>query len=314
MRRDPDLPLVFTSADARRLGVTQEQCEQRVHTGRWRRLGRGVYCATEAWDRASAETRHLLRAMAVVRSCPGDGTTALSHVSAAVAHQLPVPPTSLATVTLTRPPNTRRIHGPDRRLFRASLTDADLVEKYAVQITTPARTVADCLRHLPRRDAVAVADSALRRGLTEAAVREVLERQAGWPYAGVAALAWSLVDPRHESPLESRSAVVFAEHDLPPPVPQWQVYDGNGELVARVDFGWPKLGVVGEADGRTKYDGDAGRVVEREKDRHAVLEALGLVVVRWGERHLHGAPPPVVTRLRAAFERADPSRFRGRAA
>ena len=315
MRDDPPLTLVFTTADARRFGLTQEQCEQRARSGRWRRLNKGVYCLTDTWDRAAPEARHLLRAVAVVKSCPSDDRCALSHVSAAVAHQLPVPLASLSTVTLTRPPGARRLVGPGRRIFRAAVPDDDLVGVDGVPVTSAARTVADCLRHLARRDAVAVADAALRRGLTEAAVREVLERQARWPYAGVAALALSLVDPRHESPLESRSAVVMAEHDIPAPIPQWEVLDASGGVVARVDFGWPDLGVVGEADGRAKYaTADAGRVIEDEKDRHARVEALGLVVVRWGERHLHGPVPPLVPLLHAGFRRGDPAKFRGRAA
>lgn len=70
--------------------------------------------------------------------------------------------------------------------------------------------------------------------------------------------------------------------------------------------------MVGEADGRVKYGGDAARVIEAEKDRHARLEALGLVIVRWGERHLYGAEPPFVVRLRDAFGRSSGAHFSGR--
>jgi very-short-patch-repair endonuclease len=85
--------------------------------------------------------------------------------------------------------------------------------------------------------------------------------------------------------------------------------------VGRVDFAWLEQGVVGEADGRVKYaDRNAVRVIEAEKERQARLEALGLVVVRWGWRDLEGATPPMVERVREALERGDPARFRGRAA
>jgi hypothetical protein len=53
-------------------------------------------------------------------------------------------------------------------------------------------------------------------------------------------------------------------------------------------------------------------VIESEKDRQAQLEDLGLIVVRWGERHVHGPEPLFVVRLRAAFGRGDGRRFRGR--
>jgi hypothetical protein len=191
------------------------------------------------------------------------------------------------------------------RTYRAALPADEVVVRAGVLVTSVPRTVADCLRHLPRPDAVALADAALHSGRTdEEKVRQALRRQTGWPWAGAAGLHMALVDGRRESPLESRSAVVMADHGIPTPVLQWQVRTASGDVVARVDFAWPELGVVGEADGRTKYTGDAARVVEAEKDRQALLETLGLVVVRWDERHLHGPEPALVGRLNNAFLRA----------
>jgi hypothetical protein len=93
------------------------------------------------------------------------------------------------------------------------------------------------------------------------------------------------------------------------------LHDERGRFVGRVDFAWLEDGVVGEADGRLKYtDGDAVRVIEAEKERQARLEALGLVVVRWGWRDLEGTPPRMIERVREALERGDVRRFRGRAA
>jgi hypothetical protein len=315
VRSVPDLPAVFTLADLRRRGVTKDQADYRVTRGVWHRLRQGVYCSTHLWRRADAEQRHVLTGTAMVLAAEGHGPLALSHTTAAVVHGLPVPVRALRTVTLTSGPGTKRTTSADRHVYFAGLPDADLVMHCGVPVTSPARTAADCLRHLPMRDAVAVADAALHgRATTFDQVRAVLAGQAGWPFAGVAALALRLVDGRRESALESRSAVVMATHGIPAPRPQCRVLDARGVLVARVDFGWPELGVVGEADGRTKYAGDAARVVEAEKERQAQLEALGLVVVRWGERHLHGPEPVLVVRLNDAFARADGRRFVGRAA
>jgi very-short-patch-repair endonuclease len=95
-----------------------------------------------------------------------------------------------------------------------------------------------------------------------------------------------------------------------------KIYDQRGRFVARVDFAWLGRGVVGEADGRAKYvaDGDPVAAFDAEKERQRRLEALGLVVVRWGWRHLEGNPPPLVERLREALTRGDAARFTGRAA
>ncbi len=197
----------------------------------------------------------------------------------------------------------------------ASLEAAERQVAGGLDVTTPARTLADCLRGLPAEDAVPIVDAGLRLsccGLHD--LEQALERQRLWPFAGVAAASSALVDARRESALESRSAVVMHRFAIPPPEPQVRILDTRRRLVARVDFAWLDFGVVGEADGRVKYAGDAGRVVEAEKDRQAQLEALGLVVVRWGARHLHGEPPPMVLRLRAALAAGDASRFRGCAA
>jgi hypothetical protein len=197
----------------------------------------------------------------------------------------------------------------------AALPDEDLQVVRGLAVTSPARTLADCLRLLPAEDAVPLVDAALRRGAsTRAEVEAVLARQYTWPFAGVAAASLALVDPRRESALESRSAVVMHRHAIPAPEPQVRILDTRGRQVARVDFAWLRWGVVGEADGRVKYSGDAARAIEEEKDRQARLEALGLVVVRWGARHLHGDLPELVRRLRAALAAGDPERFRGRAA
>ena len=71
-------------------------------------------------------------------------------------------------------------------------------------LTSPARTVADNLRHLPNADGVALADSALRHGrVSFEQVAECLDRQANWPYAENGRRALLLLDPRRETRLDS---------------------------------------------------------------------------------------------------------------
>jgi hypothetical protein len=314
MRPVPDLPLVFTTEDLRRRGVSQEQADYRVRHRVWRRLQRGVYCSAATWEGASPEGRHLLAGLAMCRAAHGEQLV-LSHVTAAVAHDLPVDLKALTTLTATSPPARKRANDSDRHIYFASLPPVDRTTHLGAPVTTVARTVADCLRHLPRGDAVAVADAALHQGLTTLDdVRAVLLRQERWPFAAVAALALPLVDGRRETRLESKSAVVMDLHNIPRPVPQLRILDPQRRFVARPDFVWVEYGVVGEADGRVKYENRAADVIQDEKDRQAKLEALGLVVVRWGERDLYGSEPVLVRRLNEAFERGDGRRFRGLAA
>ena len=314
MRSVPDLPMVFTTEDLRRRGVTQEQAEYRVRRKVWRRMQMGVYCTSTSWDRATAEGQHLLAGLAMCRAAEGEELV-LSHVTAAVAHELPVSNKALDILTATSPPTRRRGAGDDRHIYFATVSEIDRSSHLGVPVTTVARTVADCLRHLPRGDAVAVADAALHQRLTTLdGIRDVLHRQERWPFAGVARLTLPLVDGKRESWLESKSAVVMDLHGIPRPVPQRRIFDRQRRFVARPDFVWVEHGVVGEADGRVKHAARAADVIQAEKDRQARLEALGLVVVRWDERHLYGPNPILIKRLWAAFERADGQRFRGIAA
>ncbi len=81
--------------------------------------------------------------------------------------------------------------------------------------------------------------------------------------------------------------MAIARAGLPVPVLQWSVRADSGELLGRVDFGWPGLRTVGEFDGRSKYGrllrpGQApADAVYAEKVREDRLRAAGLAVVRW---------------------------------
>ena len=197
----------------------------------------------------------------------------------------------------------------------ASLPPGDVTLVQGLPCTTPARTVVDCLRHLPPPEAVAVGDAALRSGrVTHEDLARAVEQAAGRPRVAAAAALLPLLDGQRESPLESRSAFVMHAYGLPAPQLQVRILDQRGRVVARVDFAWLRHGVVGEADGLVKYADRGARGIADEKEREARLLALGLVVVRWTEQQLHGDPPLLVQQLRVALANGDGRRFRGRAA
>jgi hypothetical protein len=312
VREDPDLPIVFDHAHARRAGMTRHQITHRVRSGRWHRLRRGVFCTASTWRDASSERRAALVGMAVVLLHAGDAPFALSHASAAALHGLPVPTDGPAWITVAAG------HGASTHLDHllrqevAALPATHLTRLRGWPVTTPARTAADCLRHLPPETSVAVADAALRAGLVTAeALSSVLAWQVSWPLASRGRVALGLVDGRRESALESRSAVVMHRFGLPDPLCQVDVRDESGRFLGRADFAWPEFGVIGEADGRAKYGPNPVQAFEAEKDRQAAIETLGYVVVRWGWAHLVGDPPPMITRLRAALARSPRPRCRG---
>jgi hypothetical protein len=109
-----------------------------------------------------------------------DRTYAASHESAAVLHYIemraPVPD---GIVTFTREP--AEASGRNRRangvlIHAAGLPDAHVMTLAGVRVTTPPRTVVDLARVLPFRDAVVVADSAIRkRKASKSQMRQVLQ-------------------------------------------------------------------------------------------------------------------------------------------
>ena len=211
----------------------------------------------------------------------------ISHGSAAVFHGLPIWPTAIDRVHVTRNRNS----GGNRRavvqVHAAPLTEIDVTTIDGVTITSLARTVLDLCRTVPIEQAVAAGDRALAYGLVRAALEKRLTDMARWPGTRQARRAVTMLDPRSESVGESVSRVRLHEDGLPAPALQQSVYDDHGQFVARVDFCWQEQRTVGEFDGKIKY----GRmlkpgqsiedVVFEEKRREDALRDLGWQIVRW---------------------------------
>lgn len=130
-------------------------------------------------------------------------------------------------------------------------------------------------------DALITVDATLRRGVPWAELRDVAVARPAHLGRSRALLAVEWADPGSESWLESLSRGRMIERGMP--VPLCNVVLRRGYRVARVDNLWPECGVVGECDGKRKYDADdAKEVIWREKRRHEWIEEIGFEVARWG--------------------------------
>jgi hypothetical protein len=217
------------------------------------------------------------------------GQAVLSHGTAAVLHGLPIWRAQLDRVSVTRSEGghgtrTRHLH-----VRRASLDPCEVVELDGYRVTSLERTALDLAALLDYERAVAVLDAALHRK-ADATLMDALARAArNRRGAGVARRALAFADGRAESVGESVSRVRMAQLGLPAPELQFEVFDGKGLWIARVDFAWPDRGVVGEFDGAVKYTGapkEVAAVVMQEKRRHQAIEEVGWRVVRWGFRDM----------------------------
>lgn len=283
--QDPPLPSVFTSQDARAAGLTKDQVRQRIRGGRWRVLARGVYTALPSPaagdDFAAMRAEHELRAVAAALSFPG---ACVCLHSAAVGHGLPLWRPLPRDVAVNVPLGKWNGTTADVVVHRMTLA-SDHVETLRVPITTVARTCIDVGRLMSLADGLAVSDAALRSGLT---TRGALEETALSTLDGrgrrrglwVAAQANGL----RESPAESASWAYFLQHCVELPQPQVVIRGRDGHFIARVDFWWEGSKVVGECDGRMKYQSPDD--IYAEKRREDELRADGLTVIRWGPRDL----------------------------
>ncbi|MFC8502154.1 hypothetical protein ACFUC1_07335 [Pedococcus sp. NPDC057267] len=324
MRTTPEaawlaLPQPFLAREARAVGLTSTAIAGAVRRGQLVVPAPHVYAASEAWSALSPVAAHLGLARAGQVSVAG---SVVSHATAALLHGLPQPWGPMgSSVCLTALQTTRTAATEDwRRVLDGALSPDDVTEVDGVRVTTVARTVIDCLRTLRLRDGLAIADVALGRGLVaEEELRAVRCRQRRWPGIRTADLGIVLADGRRESWLESASVATAVALGWPPPMSQVSIHRLDGSFVGRVDLLWGGLGIVGEADGRSKYLGsfdeqwDADRAatfILRERDRERELESMGLVVARWGTAELRDGGAGLDAALVRARRRADAARVR----
>jgi hypothetical protein len=313
------LAAVFLTSEAAVEHLDGRRLSTAVARGELLRLGHGVYADPDRWpdDRVH---RHVLLARAAVRAVD---QCALSHESAALSLGLPNPRGPLARPSVTVDDHLRsRSPGSWMTLFRGELPGGHVEALGDFRRTIPPRTVVDCARHLPPGDGLAIADAAVRAGLTNVAeLRSMRAFQRRWPGSLRSELVIALLDPRREGWLESWSAAAFHRMVLPRWVPQVNIHDPHDRFLGRVDGYWPDLGVAAEADGRGKYLGDVDPALDRSPDavarrvlaageREVGLRACGMGLVRWTTDEITRHHSRVGARWWAEVQRTDPRAIR----
>ncbi|QDP96230.1 type IV toxin-antitoxin system AbiEi family antitoxin domain-containing protein [Microlunatus elymi] len=305
-----ELGTTASTRDLRLRGYTPRDLGRLVRRGEIDRIRRGVYAEPQRQFAREDERQrdvHRRQVLAAVQQLALDAC--VSHLSAAVIHDLPVPP-GLGAVHVTR----SRQSGQGRvsenvHVHGAPLADSDLAVVDGILVTSIARTVIDSARMLPVGRGVAMADAALHLELTNkdelATVSSALGRRVGMPRAR---RVIELADERSESPGESLSRIGFLENHIPAPDLQRELFDDDGSLVARVDFDWDRYRLVGEFDGKIKY-GRALRpgvpieeIVYEEKLREDAIRELDRGVLRWTWADIFSGR--MLEKVRRAIDRA----------
>lgn len=252
-------------------GVDPDTLLTALRSCRLRRVQRAIYAPR------TIELTPLALARAAVLSS-GVPDAVASHLTAARVHGIPRPP-GLRPEHVTVGRNTRRRDRRELRFHGRALRLGEVEEREGVPLTTAARTLVDLTGVLQRRDVVWAIDDTLRRGLCS---REQLEH-ASLRYPGsagpVAAARIAEADGMSESILETAGRLALIDHDVPLPMPQYQVFDADATLVARLDGAYPRQRLGLEFDGRAVHE--LPEAVFRDRQRQNRLAQLGWTVMRF---------------------------------
>ncbi|MBT2501907.1 hypothetical protein [Curtobacterium sp. ISL-83] len=162
-----------------------------------------------------------------------------------------------------------------------ALSGHETVVLDGIRTTTLERTLLDLLHTMPLEHSVIVLDHALRKGgVTREALVQASAVRRGGRGSRRATRALEFADPAAESPGESLSRLTADRLGAPAPVLQQEFVTEVGRF--RVDFWWPDAGVIGEFDGRVKYDDPEALWAEKRRE-DALRRAPGVrSVARWG--------------------------------
>lgn len=284
---------LITMSQARGLGLTAKQVEVRRRSGRWVRLGRGVY-------RIGGVPVTPVQRMLADCLAAADGAV-VSHLHAAVA----------AGLDATAPPKTHLTVGPACSvrtpgvlIHRAALDDAERTVFQGVPATAVPRTLVDCAGMVGPRRLHRLVDSALHRRLLPVGqariLRADLDQRPGRPGASVLRTAldeW--VGPiTPGSPPEVRLRRQLVEWGFPTPERQVVIVDECGEVVGRADLGWldRRIGIEydsPEHHGPLRWGADEAR--------HQAIERLGWRLLRADKLDLRPGEGALRDSLRRAW-------------
>ena len=285
-------------------GLTDNQINRLVRAKVLKRIRYGAYVDYTVWESLSREDRHRLLARAVLGRA--HSRTALTHVSSLVERGIPLWGFSLDVVHTTRSGDDRagRRHR-DWVPHRAVLGEENLEELHGVVISKAARSAFEVTTMAGVEPALVAVNRLLHaKAMTLDDFRAQATEHREWPGSLTTNLVLHLADARLESVGEDRFSYLAHQQGLVKPEPQVEVFDERGNLVARVDFAWPELGVFLEFDGRVKYERlrREGETLEeflmREKEREElVCQLTGWTCIRvtWAQL---AQPAVLATRIR----------------
>lgn len=254
----PRAKLPFTAVFTQR-DVVAAGCTRAMVRG-WRERGEVVTIANGVFAPSGMEKLDEVREIFQSRQV-ANGEIPVPVLGAARLHGLWIPPDPHPA--LRKPPT--------------AVPDEYLHELHGLKVPSIAWTAMNLARWQQLPGVLVAFDSAIRLGADVGELRELANVAYCWPGSRDLASAVDHVDRLSGSALESWSRGLMIRTKLPKPVLQHRIrYRGRTYYA---DFCWPELGLIGEADGLSKYEN--ANAIAGEKHRQEDLQALGYRIFRW---------------------------------
>lgn len=257
-------------------GVSDREIYRAMADGALHRVRHGAYVEGRVWRGCDSVGRHALRARAVF--VQARTPVVVSHLSAVGEWDIAQWDLPLESVHITRDDQRagRQEAGVHQHL--GALREADVRWRNGIRVTSVARTCLDTASLVDVEHGLVVLNDALHQGLTTPEeLADCAAYMEQWPGTLRHRVVLRLANGRIESVGESRFMFLCWQQGLPLPIPQLEIRDPLGRVVAVVDFAWPELGLFVEFDGKLKYkapDREGDTVVDvvlREKKREELV-------------------------------------------
>ena len=267
----------ISRAEARRRGISDRELAGPA----FRKVAVGRYLPSDVDLRP-------VHAIRVALACHPAGAVA-THFSAARMLGAPVPAHPEEHVTVREAADRRRRLGV--RCHVLQIAEQDVVVMSGVRVSRPNRMFVELARFLSLVDLVILGDWLVHEGHTTVASLRLYCRASLEQHARRATYAANLVRARAESPQESRLRLLLALARLPAPEVNAEVFDEDGEFVARLDLAFRAVKVAIEYDGGHHAD-----TAQWEADvaRRQRLEALGWRIIVVTNKQLFRRPEQIL--------------------
>lgn len=256
-----DIP--FTWAQARAAGLTHSA----LRSDPWRHVLRDVWAHRDIPD--TRPFRLEAAKLVLTENAVACGATAAWLLGSDI-HRL-----ADLDIRVSFPRGQRQRPRPGLVVCQETLRPREIVSLGSLQLTSPLRTVFDCLRWLRDPEGLVVADALTHAGLVQLTdLGRYLTQTKGLRNVRRARAYFGDIEPKTESPMETRGRVRLVRSGLPRPEAQIVVRDRNGRFVGRLDMGYREQMTAIE------YDGADHWLRRREDDqRRDNIRALGWDVI-----------------------------------